>query len=114
MFQAELAEETGMSESAPRRYISGQTDKISTENIVATAKAFGVTTDSLLCLPDIPFTTNYDIEKPGLTVGAAEKLLKRKADPLIVSQLIVSHPLPWSLLSLPGSAMIPMPPGLPI
>ena len=92
MTQAELAEKTGMSESALSRYISGQTDKLSTENIVAIAKVFGVTTDFLLCLSDIPFTTNYDIEKLGLTVGAAEKLLKRKVDPLIVSQLIVSPP----------------------
>lgn len=92
MTQAELAEKTGMSESTLSRYISGQTDKLSTENIVAIAKVFGVTTDFLLCLSDIPFTTNYDIEKLGLTVGAAEKLLKRKVDPLIVSQLIVSPP----------------------
>lgn len=58
MPQAELAEKTGMSESALSRYISGQTDKLSTENIVEIAKVFGVTTDFLLCLSDIPFTTN--------------------------------------------------------
>jgi len=49
---------------------------------------FDVTTDFLLCLTDIPFTTNFDIEKLGLSVKAAEKLLQRKVDPTVVSQLI--------------------------
>ena len=34
------------------------------------------------------FTTNYDIEKLGLTVKAAERLLKRKVNPETVSRLI--------------------------
>ena len=88
MSQAQLAEKIGISESAFSRYLSGQTDKLSTENIVAIAKVFNVTTDFLLCLTDIPFTTNFDIEKLGLSVKAAEKLLQRKVDPTVVSQLI--------------------------
>lgn len=88
MTQAELADRIGMSESAISRYISGQTDKLSAENIVAIARVFDVTTDFLLCLSNIPFTTNYDIAKLGLSVKAAEKLLKHKVDPVIVSQLI--------------------------
>ena len=92
MTQAELAEKIGMSESALSRYISGQTDKLSAESIVAIAKAFGVTTDFLLCLSNIPFTTNYDIARLGLSAKAAEKLLKRKIDPEVVSKLIESRP----------------------
>lgn len=88
MSQAQLAEKIGISESAFSRYLSGQTDKLSTENIVAIAKVFDVTTDFLLCLTDVPFTTNFDIEKLGLSVKAAEKLLQRKVDPTVVSQLI--------------------------
>ena len=88
MSQAQLAEKIGISESAFSRYLSGQTDKLSTENIVAIAKVFDVTTDFLLCLTDISFTTNFDIEKLGLSVKAAEKLLQRKVDPTVVSQLI--------------------------
>ena len=38
MSQAQLAEKIGISESAFSRYLSGQTDKLSTENIVAIAK----------------------------------------------------------------------------
>ena len=88
MSQAQLAEKIGLSESSFSRYLSGQTDKLSTDNIVAIARVFGVTTDFLLCLTDIPFTTNYDIEKLGLTAKAAEKLLKRKVNPETVSHLI--------------------------
>ena len=75
MSQAELAEKIGMSESSLSRYLSGQTDKLSTDNIVSIARVFEVTTDFLLCLTDIPFTTNYDIEKLGLSVKAAENML---------------------------------------
>ena len=88
MSQAELAEKIGLSESSLSRYLSGQTDKLSADNIVAIARAFEVTTDFLLCLTDIPFTTNYDIAKLGMSGKAAEKLLRRKVNPETVSQLI--------------------------
>lgn len=86
--QAELAEKAGISESAISRYISGQTDKMSVENIVAIAKVLEVSTDFLLCLTNIPYTTNYDLEKLGLSAKAGEMLIKRKVDPQVVSQLI--------------------------
>ena len=88
MSQAGLAEKIGLSESALSRYLSGQTDKLSADNIVSIARVFDVTTDFLLCLTDIPFTTNFDIEKLGLSVKAAEKLLRRKVNPETVSHLI--------------------------
>ena len=88
MSQAELAETLGLSESALSRYLSRHTDKLSTDNIVAIARVFNVTTDFLLCLTDIPFTTNYDIEKLGLTVSAAKNLLERKVNPNIISTLL--------------------------
>ena len=88
MSQAELAEKIGLSESSLSRYLSGQTDKLSAENIVAIARVFKVTTDFLLCLTDIPYTTNYDIEKLGLSAKAGENLLKQKVNPEIVSILL--------------------------
>ena len=88
MSQAELAEKIGLSESSLSRYLSGQTDKLSAENIVAIARVFKVTTDFLLCLTDIPYTTNYDIEKLGLSAKAGENLLKQKVNPEIVSMLL--------------------------
>ena len=88
MSQAELAEKIGLSESALSRYLSGQTDKLSADNIVSIARVFDVTTDFLLCLTDIPFTTNFDIEKLGLTVDAAKNLLERKVNPNVISTLL--------------------------
>ena len=80
MNQEELAEKLGISGSSLNRYISGQTEKLSTDNIVAMAKIFHVSTDFLLCLTDIPFKTNYDIEHLGLSVDAAKMLLKKEYD----------------------------------
>ena len=86
--QAQLAETIGISESTLNRYLSGQTEKIPVDHIVAIARYFKVSTDFLLGLTDVPFVTNFDIEKLGLSVGAAKKLLQRKVDPALVSQLI--------------------------
>ena len=88
MSQAELAEKIGMSESSFSRYMSGQIDKLSTNSIVAIASVFGVSTDFLLCLTNIPYRTNYDIEKLGLTAEAAKSLMTRTVNPDIVNILL--------------------------
>ena len=88
MTQTQLAEKLEISESSLNRYISGQTDKLSTENLVKMARIFGVSTDFLLCETDIPYRTNYDIEELGLTAKAAARLYTGEVDPVVVSQLI--------------------------
>ena len=88
MTQAQLAEKLEISESSLNRYISGQTDKLSAENVVKMAHIFGVSTDFLLCETDIPYRTNYDIEELGLTAQAAARLYTGEVDPAVVSQLI--------------------------
>lgn len=88
MTQTELAEKIGMSGGALNRYISGETDKIAAENIVKIARVFGVSTDFLLCETNIPYRTNYDIEKLGLTAKAAARLYTGEVDPTVVSQLL--------------------------
>ena len=50
--------------------MSGQTNKLSCESLVGIANIFHVSTDFLLCLTDIPYRTNYDIEALGLSAGA--------------------------------------------
>lgn len=75
MTQAQLADALGLSESTINRYINGQTEKISTETIIAMAKLFNVSTDFLLGLTNIPYKTNFDIERLGLTEKAGMKLL---------------------------------------
>ena len=88
MTQTDLAQKTGISGSSLNRYISGETDKISAENIVKIARAFNVSTDCLLCETNIPYQTNYDIERLGLTAKAAARLYTGEVDPTVVSQLI--------------------------
>lgn len=88
MTQADLAQKTGISGSSLNRYISGETDKISAENIVKIAHAFNVSTDFLLCETNIPYRTNYDIEHLGLTAKAAARLYTGEVDPAVVSQLL--------------------------
>jgi len=75
MTQAQLADALGLSESTINRYINGQTEKISTETIIAMAKLFNVSTDFLLGLTNIPYKTNFDMERLGLTEKAGMRLL---------------------------------------
>lgn len=75
MTQAQLADALGLSESTINRYINGQTEKISTETIITMAKLFNVSTDFLLGLTNIPYKTNFDIERLGLTEKAGMRLL---------------------------------------
>lgn len=81
-------ERIGMSDSALNRYMSGQTDKLSSDNVIRIAKVFGVSTDFLLGLTDIPYRTNYDIEELGLSAEAARKLYTGELDPVVVNQLL--------------------------
>ena len=58
--QAQLAETIGISESTLNRYLSGQTEKIPVDHIVAIARFFKVSTDFLLGLrisPSSPTST---------------------------------------------------------
>ncbi len=75
--QNQLAEKLGMDGGTLSRYMSGKTEKLSTENIIAMAKIFNTSTDFLLGLTDIPFKTNFDIEKLGLSVNAAKNCCDR-------------------------------------
>ena len=54
MTQAQLADALGLSESTINRYINGQTEKISTETIIAMAKLFNVSTGVVLAMEPIP------------------------------------------------------------
>ncbi len=47
--------------------MSGKTDKLSDENIIKIAEVFGVSTDFLLGVADIPDRKNYDISELGLS-----------------------------------------------
>ena len=86
--QADLAATTGISESTISRYVSGNTDKLSTDNIIAIARYFNVSTDYVLCLTDVERPASFEIQKLGFSVKAAERLLQKKVNPEILSLLI--------------------------
>ena len=88
MTQAQLAERIGISESSLNRFLSGQTDKLSSDNVMAIAGIFHVSTDFLLGLTDIPYRTNYDLEKLGLSAQAAKNLLTNKVNANMLSALL--------------------------
>lgn len=56
--QAQLATRIGSTESAISRFVSGKTDKISTEHLLRIAKVFEVSTDFLLGEVNTPDRTN--------------------------------------------------------
>ena len=78
--QAQLATRIGSTESAISRFVSGKTDKISTEHLLRIAKVFEVSTDFLLGEVNTPDRTNFDIEELGLSVQAARNLYTGKAN----------------------------------
>ncbi len=86
--QTDLAAATGISESTISRYVSGNTDKLSTDNIIAIARYFDVSTDYVLCLTDVEKPASFEIQKLGFSVKAAERLLQKKVNPEILSLLI--------------------------
>ena len=77
-------------QSAISRFVSGKTDKISTEHLLRIAKVFEVSTDFLLGEVNTPDRTNFDIEELGLSVQAARNLYTGKANAEIVNRLLES------------------------
>jgi transcriptional regulator with XRE-family HTH domain len=73
MTQAELAAQIGSTESTLSRFISGKTDKLGDESIIAIARVFNVSTDFLLGEVDIPDRKNYDISELGLSGAGGQK-----------------------------------------
>ena len=90
--QAQLATRIGSTESAISRFVSGKTDKISTEHLLRIAKVFEVSTDFLLGEVNTPDRTNFDIEELGLSVQAARNLYTGKANAEIVNRWLPVSP----------------------
>ena len=93
--QAQLATRIGSTESAISRFVSGKTDKISTEHLLRIAKVFEVSTDFLLGEVNTPDRTNFDIEELGLSVQAARNLYTGKAKALcaLLAKALPDHPV---------------------
>ena len=89
--QSDLAEAIGCSISMLSRFISGQIDKLSDENIIRIAKFFNVSTDFILGVVDEPDRKNYDISELGLSVQAAKNLYSGKVNSDVLNLLLTNQ-----------------------
>lgn len=87
----ELAVKVGVNATTLGRIESGQTKKVGNDVLTALAREFGVSTDFLLGLTNIPDRKNYDIAELGLSAQAARNLYTRKVNPDVVN-LLLEHP----------------------
>ena len=87
--QEKLAQAVSVSKATMSRYIKGETD-IPGKILIKIARYFDVTTDYLLGATTIPFKTNYDIERLGLTKDAALKMLSGNLDMDVLNTLLVN------------------------
>ncbi len=88
--QRQLAVSIGISPSALNRFLSGQTDKLGDESVIAIAKVFNVSTDFLLGVTNVPDKLTFDIQELGLSAQAARNLYTHKVQPDVVNRLLVN------------------------
>ena len=72
------------------RIEKGEIQTINSDYLIKLAELFGVTTDYLLGLSNVPERTYYDVERLGLSVNAAKNLLSGKADPRVMNELLLN------------------------
>lgn len=72
---SDLAKVLGINRSTLSRIVNGGTEKVSSQMIIDAAQYFGVSTDFLLGLTDMPDPMNYPVERFGLTATAAKAIL---------------------------------------
>lgn len=75
MKDTELAKVLRIDRATLKRVIDGGTEKVSSQVIIDAAQHFGVSTDFLLGLTDMPDPMNHPVEEIGLTVPAARAIL---------------------------------------
>lgn len=85
---AELAKVFGINRSTMGRILKGETEKVSSQMIIDAAQYFGVSTDFLLGLTDMPDPMNHPVESFGLTEGAARAILSEDVNIGILNRLL--------------------------
>ena len=73
--ETDLAKVFGINRSTIGRILKGETEKVSSQLVIDTAQYFGVSTDFLLGLTDMPDPMNHPMEEFKLTEGAAKAIL---------------------------------------
>ena len=85
---AELAKVFGINRSTMGRILKGETEKVSSQMIIDAAQYFGVSTDFLLGLTDMPDPMNYPVKEFGLTEAAAKAILSENVHMEILNLLL--------------------------
>ena len=85
---AELAKAFGINRSTMGRILKGETEKVSSQMIIDAAQYFGVSTDFLLGLTDMPDPMNHPVESFGLTEGAARAILSEDVSIDMLNRLL--------------------------
>ena len=84
----ELAKVFGIDRSTMSRILKGKTEKVSSQLIIDAAQYFGVSTDFLLGLTDMPDPMNHPVEELKLTQGAAKSILYEDVHNEILNRLL--------------------------
>ena len=85
---AELAKAFGINRSTIGRILKGETEKVSSQMIIDAAQYFGVSTDFLLGLTDMPDHMNHPVVSFGLSEDAAKAILSEDVNIGILNRLL--------------------------
>ena len=85
---AELAKVFGINRSTMGRILKGETERVSSQMIIDAAQYFGVSTDFLLGLTDMPDPMNHPVESFGLTEGASRAILSEDVNIDMLNRLL--------------------------
>ena len=86
--QSDVARMAGCNKSTISRFLSGQTDTISDDTIIAIAKGFHVAADFLLGILDKPDRTVFALEELGLSVNAGKALYTNETNAIVINALL--------------------------
>ena len=85
---SELAKVLHINRSTLSRILNGGTEKVSSQMIIDAAQHFGVSTDFLLGLTDMPDPMNHPVESFGLTEVAAKAILSEDVHIEMLNRLL--------------------------
>lgn len=88
MHDSDLAKVLHIDRSTLKRIENGSIEKVSPQVIIDTAQYFGVSTDFLLGLTDMPDPMNYPVESFGLTEAAAKAILSEDVHMEMLNRLL--------------------------
>ena len=98
--QSKLAKYVGVGRSTLNDFLKGETETITSENVVKIAGLFNVSTDFVLGLTNDPRPKNMELKALGLSRQATENLENRCFDPQALSVILEQPELIYTLLQV--------------